>query len=158
MMDAPLLAALLGAAAVASFAAGLWLPALEGERRVRRRLGSFVEAPIGGFAASTPTVRRHMTRQGRASAHGPFPLHLLERFIADADSDVAPSQLALTSLVIGVLLAAAAFVVTRELLVLVAAAAAGAALPFWWLRMLRGRTVTTFKKQLPETIGLLASS
>ena len=157
-MESPLVVALLGAATVATFAAGLWLPSVEAERRVKRRLNSFVEAPLGGYASHAPTVRRHITREARASGRSWFLIRLLERFLAEADSDVAPLQLALSSAAIGALLAGLVFVATREPLSALPAAAIGAVGPFGWLRWLRQRTIGMFQRQLPETIGYLTSS
>src|ERR671934_1619796 len=157
-MDSPLAAAILGASAVASFAAGLWLPSLEAERRVKRRLASFVEAPIGGFAAHAATVRRQITREARASGRDWFLIRQLERFLTRVDSDVDPLQLTLSSLAVGALFAALTFALTREPLLELAAVAVGGSAPFLWLRWLHQRTIATFQRQLPETVALLAGS
>ena len=64
----PLLVAVLGTAAMASFAMGLWLPAYRRQRTVRRRLGGFVLAGTAeGFAIDLGGQRRARARRAARS-------------------------------------------------------------------------------------------
>ena len=46
MLPQPIIVSILGAAAVVCFVLGLWLPLVDAERRIARRLQGFVQAPI----------------------------------------------------------------------------------------------------------------
>jgi tight adherence protein B len=85
-------------------------------------------------------------------------MRFIERVLAEADSDLSPGEVLVATAVLGALGFAVALLLLREPIFGLPAAGIGAALPLWWLRRRHSRKIARFKSQLPETIGMLASS
>ena len=158
MIPQTIMVGVLGSAVAICFVLGLWLPLVDAERSVARRLRGLVQAPIGAFEAQLGVPRRRRSREAHPVAQRSSPMRLLERMLAEAESDLSPGEILAASTILGALLLATAFALLQELVLAVPASVLGAALPLWWLRRRRGRMLARFKRQLPETIGLLASS
>ena len=151
MASDPVLVAVLGASAVICFVMGLWLPAVDGERRIARRLRGFVQAPLAVVDAQIGLARSRPPRGTQSVAKRNLIVRYVERRIADADSAMMPAQLLTGSAA----LAVAAFILAMRAfgdpLPGVPAAAAGAALPLKWLGWRQGRKISRFTRQLPGT-------
>jgi tight adherence protein B len=158
MVPDPVLIAVLGASAVLCFVMGLWLPAVDGERRVARRLRGFVQAPLAVVDAQIGVARSRPRRGTQSVAKRNLIVRYVERRIADADSAMMPTQLLTGSAVLAVVAFILAVRAFGDPLPGVPAAAAGAALPLKWLGWRRGRKISRFTRQLPDAIGLLSSS
>jgi len=148
----------LGTATVVCFLLVLWLPLVEAERRVARRLRGFVQAPIGALDPQRLTSSRRSPREMHPAARRSTLMRLLERLLAEAESDLSPGAILAASAVLFGLALGAALILLGELLLAMPIGALAAALPLWWLRRRHGRKLAHFKRQLPETISLLASS
>src|SRR6266851_1541647 len=158
VLPQPVIVGVLGTAAVVCFVLGLWLPAAQGERSIARRLRGFVEAPVGALEAELKIGRRRATREARSIVRRPAVIRFLERRLAEAESNLSPAEILIASAVLAALLFTVAYVLLREPLLALPAGAAGAALPLKWLGWRRGRRIGLFTRQLPDAIGLLASS
>ena len=158
MLPQPVIVGVLGTTAVVCFVLGLWLPMAQGERSIARRLRGFVEAPIGALEAELKIGRRRSTRDGRTSVQRSAVVRFLERRLAEAESDLSPAELLLACAVVAALLFTVSYLLLKEPLLALPAGVAGGALPLKWLGWRRGRKVGRFTRQLPDAIGLLASS
>ena len=158
MIPQPIMVAVLGAGAVVCFVFGLWLPLVDAERGVARRLRGFVQAPIGALEAHLGLPRHRASQGVHPRARRSSPIRFIERALAEAESDLSPGEVLVAMAVLGALGAAAVLVLLREPLFALPGGGVGAALPLWWLRRRHGQRVGRFKSQLPETIGMLASS
>jgi len=154
----PIMVGVLGMATIVCFVLVLWLPLAEAERRVARRLRAFVQAPIGALEAQLGIPARRSVRETHPAARRPFPMRFLERLLSEAESDLSPGAIVAASAALFLVTLVLAFAVLRELPLALPLGAMAGALPVWWLRRRRGRRHARFKRQLPETIGLLASS
>ena len=158
LIPSQLPASFLGAAAVGCIALGLWLYVFDLDRLAGRRLRQFVQAPIGVFDEDEAAAQRRATRslpKGRStSATG----RLLERLLADARSSLSARDIVVMAAILVIVVGGLALLITGEMLVAVPAAVLGGAAPLGWLRWRGGRVVGRFTRQLPDTIGLLASS
>jgi len=158
MASDPVLVAVLGASAVICFVMGLWLPAVDGERRIARRLRGFVQAPLAVVDAQIGLARSRPPRGTQSVAKRNLIVRYVERRIADADSAMMPAQLLTGSAALAVVAFILAMRAFGDPLPGVPAAAAGAALPLKWLGWRQGRKISRFTRQLPDAIGLLSSS
>ena len=157
MLPQPVIVSILGAAAVMCFVLGLWLPLVGAERRIARRLRGFVQAPI----AAGESQLAHLRPRGQTAhpaAHRSSPLRFLERILAEAESTVTPIGLLAATAVAGLVGLGGGLLLLRELLLAVPLGLIGAFIPLWWIRRGHKGKLGRFKKQLPDTIGLLASS
>lgn len=157
MLPQPVIVSILGAAAVMCFVLGLWLPLVGAERRIARRLRGFVQAPI----AAGESQLAHLRPRGQTAhpaAHRSSPLRFLERILAEAESTVSPIGLLAATAVAGLVGLGGGLLLLRELLLAVPLGLIGAFIPLWWIRRGHKGKLGRFKKQLPDTIGLLASS
>ena len=130
MLPQGIIVSVLGAAAVVCFVLGLWLPLVDAERRIARRLQGFVQAPIAAGDAHLMLARPrgHPTHPlPRTSS----PLRFLERILAEAESDVSPGQLLAATSVVGLVALAAGIFVLREMILAVPLGLIGAFLPMW---------------------------
>jgi tight adherence protein B len=157
-MVPPMIPALLGAAAIATFALGLWLPAYIRHRTLRQRLAGFVYAgTIAGFAIDVAGRRRRAIARRVRSRRQPLARHLANR-IAQAQADVSPGE------VLGAmgLLAVLAFVVVsgwaNDIRAGFIAGLVASVMPLAWLERMHERASGRFNSQLLDTILLLASS
>src|SRR6059036_388208 len=80
--------AVLGAAAVVCFVFGLWLPLVDAERGVARRLRGFVQAPIGALEAQLGLPRHRGSQGVHPRARRSSPMRFIERVLAEAESDL----------------------------------------------------------------------
>ena len=157
MLPQPVIVSILGAAAVMCFVLGLWLPLVGAERRIARRLRGFVQAPI----AAGESQLAHLRPRGQTThpaSHRSSPLRFLERILAEAESTVSPIGLLAATAVAGLIGLGGGLLLLRELLLAVPLGLIGAFIPLWWIRRGHKGKLGRFKKQLPDTIGLLASS
>ena len=157
-MPQPIVVGILGTAAVVCFVLVLWMPLADAERRVARRLRAFVQAPIGALEAQLGIPSRRSVRERHPAARRSFLIGFIERMLAEAESDQSPGAFLATSTALPIVTLVVAFAVLRDLTLTLPLAGLAAALPLWWLRRRRGGRLARFKRQLPETIGLLASS
>ncbi len=148
----------LGTVAVMCFVLGLWLPVAQGERSIARRLRGFVEAPVGALEAELKIGRRRTTRDSRSVVRRPAVIRFLERRLAEAESNLSPAELLVASAVLAALLFTVMYLLLKEPVLALPAGAAGGALPLKWLGWRRARKIGRFTRQLPDAIGLLASS
>lgn len=158
MIPHPIMVGVLASAAVICFVLGLWLPLADAERRLARRLRGFVQVPIGALEAQLGIPRQRSAREAHTTGRRSTSLRALERTLANADSALSPGEVLAAMGVLGMLGVAATLGLLKEPLFAVPAGVLGAALPIWWLRRRHGKRLSRFKGQLPETIGLLASS
>ena len=82
-------------------------------------------------------------------------LELTERRIG---SGSAPGELLGATAIVGLLGFGAGLFLLREVLLATPTGLIGAFIPLWWIRRGHGRKLSRFKSQLPDTVGLLASS
>jgi tight adherence protein B len=154
----PIVPALLGAAAIAVFALGLWLPAYLRHRTLHQRLAGFVYAgTAAGFALDVGGRRRRAIARRVRTRRQPLARHLANR-IARSQADVSPGELLAAMAILGL----ATFVISSAaagtvLIGLVAGLVATAA-PLAWLELLHKRANARFVAQLLDTILLLGSS
>ncbi len=148
----------LGTAAVVCFVLGLWLPVVYVERSIARRLRGFVEAPVGALEGDLKVGRRRAARETHAAVRRPAAIRFLERRLAEAESDLSPAEIVIASLLLAVLVFSVSYLVLKEPLLALPAGAAAGGIPLKWLGWRRGRKVGRFTRQLPDAIGLLASS
>jgi tight adherence protein B len=157
-MVAPIVPALFGAAAIAVFALGLWLPAYLRHRTLRQRLAGFVYAgTTAGFALDVGGRRRRALARRVRTRRQPLA-RLLSNKIAQAQADVSPGEVLVAMAILG----AAAFVIVSgaagSVLIGLAAGAGAGSLPLAWLELMHRRATGRFVTQLLDTILLLASS
>ena len=158
MFAQPLVIGALGAAAIVSILLAFWLPLVEAERSLARRLRSFVQAPFGQVEMPPGVPARTDTRDLRAGTRpSPF-IRFLDHILAEAESSLTPGAFLFLSALAGAVGFTLALLLLRELFLAVAAGMLASLGPLSWLRRRRAATLGRFKKQLPETIGLLASS
>jgi tight adherence protein B len=150
--------AILGTAAALCFVMGLWLPFVDAERRVTRRLRGFVQAPIAALQVELGVPRRRAQRDLHPAPRGSSPLRVLERLLAEAESDLSPAGIVAAMAILAAFTALASFALLRELILAIPAGLVAASVPLRWLGWRHGRKLSSFKRQLPDTIGLLASS
>ncbi|MEK6227456.1 MAG: type II secretion system F family protein [Chloroflexota bacterium] len=157
MLPQPVIVSVLGAAAVTCLVLGLWLPLIDAERSIARRLRGFVQAPIAAGDTHLALLRpRGQTT--RLAAHRSTPLRFLERILEEAESTMSPGGLLLAIGIAGLVGLGGGALLLREALLAVPPGLIGAFLPLWWIRRGHKGKLARFKKQLPDTIGLLASS
>jgi tight adherence protein B len=154
----PVIVGVLGSAAVLCVVLGLWLPAVQGERSIARRLRSFVEAPIGALEANLKVGRQPTARGTGAAVRRSAVIRFLERRLAEAESHLTTTELLIACGVLAALMSIAAYLLLKEIWLALPGALVGAAIPLKWLGWRRGRKVSRFTRQLPDAIGLLASS
>lgn len=157
-MIAPVVPAFLAAAAIATFALGLWLPAYLRHRTLRQRLAGFVYAgTTAGFALDAAGRRRRAVTRRVRGRKQPFA-RILSNRIALAHADVSPSEVIVATIILGVVafVIASAFAGSITLGALAGLAAASA--PMAWLELMHRRAIARFSTQLLDTILLLASS
>jgi tight adherence protein B len=150
------LIAVLGTSAVLVLFVGIWYPAFERTRMLRRRLSLLV----GGAADIAVDLggRRRTRGLRRPAIEGHTDLlRGLEERLERAALDITAGE------VVGamVVLAAAAALIAGVLwgpLLAVAGAVFGAALPLLWIGWRHGRRQRAFRAQLSDTIALLAST
>ncbi|HEY6957764.1 MAG TPA: type II secretion system F family protein [Candidatus Limnocylindria bacterium] len=148
------LIAILGAAAVVAFALGLWLPAFERDRLMRRRLADV--SAISDLAIDRGGQRRSLGVQLPAvRSSGAFGW--LRDAIAQADAKVTPGDVLIAAALTTLSLGGVAWFISSDLFIGLMGAIVGAMAPFVWLRWQRGRRRATFVQQLPNTVSLLAS-
>jgi tight adherence protein B len=157
MLPQPIIVSVLGAAAVVCLMLGLWLPLVDAERRVARRLRSFVQAPIAS-GDSHLALLRPRGQPTHPTTRRPMPLRFLERVLTEAESAMSPGELLITMSVVGLIGLGGSMFLLREALLSVPAGIIGAFLPIWWIRRGHKAKQSRFKTQLPDTVGLLASS
>ncbi|HEY7624893.1 MAG TPA: type II secretion system F family protein [Candidatus Limnocylindria bacterium] len=157
-MVPPIIPALLGAAAIATFALGLWLPAYIRHRTLRQRLAGFVYAgTAAGFAIDVAGRRRRAIARRVRTRRQPLA-RLLASKIAQAQADVSPGEVLGAMGLLGVL----AFVVVsgwvNSIIVGFFAGILASFTPIAWLELMHRRATGRFNGQLLDTILLLASS
>jgi len=157
MLPQAIVVSVLGAAAVVCFVLGLWLPLVDAERRIARRLRGFVQAPIAAGDAHL-VLARPRGQPIHPVPRGSSPLRFLERILVEAESSVSAGQLLAAMLIVGLIALAAGMFVLREPILGMPIGLIGAFLPMWWIRRGHKRKLSRFKSQLPDTVGLLASS
>lgn len=158
-MSSPLLAAVLGAATMATFAVGLWVPAYLRHRTVRRRLAGFVnQGTAGGFAIDLGGRRRSRAARRTVDERSRHAVRALQQMIVRAQADVSVGEVVGAMAVLGLLVFTLASVWTGSLLLGAAAGFAAATVPVLYLRWLRRQVERKFGAQLLDTVGLLASS
>lgn len=158
MLD-PIVPAILGAAAMATFALGLWLPAYVRQRALKRRLTGFVDVGTpAGFAVDMGGRRR----QRPAARRKPERAHPITRFLADriarAHADLTVAEVASAMTIIAALAFVVATIVAETVLVGLVAASLGATLPILWLMWQERRIMAKYTVQLLDTVALLAAS
>jgi tight adherence protein B len=151
----PSLVAFLGAASVFVLLVGVWYPAHARARGLRRRIDSL---SVGtGFAAADMGGRRRIAAPIRLWAGGNRIVSKIERRIEVAGLDLTAGELIAATTILGATAALLGGVLVGPL-VIVPAALGGAGLPFAWLSFRRRRRSSAFLRQLPDTVGLLASA
>jgi len=158
MIPQPIIVAVLGSATVLCFVLGLWLPIMDSELRVARRLRGFVQAPLGALDAKLGIPARRTSREVRVASRRSLLIRFVQRRLSDAESELTPIELLGAPAALGALTLVTVLMLLREPLLALPAGGAGAAVPLRWLALRHGRKLARFKRQLPETIGLLASS
>ena len=148
----------LGAGAVLCLLFAFWLPLVDGERRLARRLRAFVEAPVGHIETEFGLAVTSIAHERRPAQRRSVFIRFLEHQLAEAGSSLSPGGLLLASAVACAFGFGLAYALLKELVLAIPAGALSTLLPLWWLRRKRQGTLGRFKKQLPETISLLASS
>ena len=151
----PTLAALLAAASVLVMLVGFWYPVHARTRAVRRRLGSLVQTPRGTVADHGG--RRRVSALTRPTWGGDQLLGRIERQIERAGLALTAGEIIAAAAIAGTL-AAVVGGVAIGILAIAPAAAAGAALPFVWIRLRQRGRQASFRRQLPDTVALLASA
>jgi tight adherence protein B len=155
----PFLVAILGAATMATFTLGLWVPAYRRHRLVRRRLTGFVQAgTAGGFAIDLAGRRRTRGIRRTMEDRGPRAVRYISHLIAQSQADVSVGEVVAATCVLALLLFTLVSALFGSLVVGAAGGAVGACSPIAWLRWKRRRIEALFEKQLLETIALLAGS
>jgi tight adherence protein B len=158
-MSSPIIVALLGSAAMAVLAFGLWLPAYLRHRALTRRLTGFVQADTAtGFAMDLGGRRRTRTNRRAADERGRWVIRQVARMIVQAQVDVSIGEVFAAMAVLGLLAFTLTVILWGFLVVAIAAGLVGMAAPILWLRWRRGRVERMFEMQLLDTIALLASS
>jgi tight adherence protein B len=151
----PSLVAFLGAASVFVLLVGVWYPAHARARGLRRRIESLSGG--AGFAATDMGGRRRITGSFRLWTGGNRIVSRIERRVEMAGLDLTAGELIAAAAIFGATAALLSGVVVGPLAI-VPAALAAAALPFAWLSFRRRRRSSAFLRQLPDTVGLLASA
>ncbi len=158
-MTGAIVVALLGSGAMLSFALGLWVPAYLRDRAIKRRLVGFILAGRpGGLGLDLAGRRRARPSPRVARGRRQVLPRFLARQIASAQADVTAGEALLGMGVAAVLAFGLLGAATGSLALGAAAAPLGAILPILWLRRLAARLQARFVAQLPDTVGLLASS
>jgi tight adherence protein B len=155
----PFLVAFLGVATMATFAFGLWLPAFQRHRLVRRRLLGFVRAGTSSGLALDQGGRRRTRAVGQAAEErGTLVVRHISRAIVKAQADVSVGEVIAAMCLLAVLGSTIASVISGSLFAGAIVGPVAAALPLLWLGHRRRRVESLFAKQLLDTIALLASS
>jgi len=157
MLPQPLIVSVLGAAAVVCFVLGLWLPLIEVERRIKRRIRGFVQAPMAAVDPQLGLIRPAETMPHTTARHS-TPLRMIQRILSEAESTMSPRELLVAMGILGLVALAATMFFLREVFLAAPAGLLGSFLPIWWIRRGHKGKLARFKKQLPDTVGLLASS
>lgn len=158
-MSSPLLVAILGSAAMAVLALGLWLPAYLRYRALARRLTGFVQADTAsGFAMDLGGRRRMRVRRRAVDDRNRWFIRHIERMIVQAQVDVSIGEVIAAMAVLGLLAFTLTAIWSGFLIVAGVVGAIASAAPFAWLHWRRRRVERRFEMQLLDTIALLASS
>lgn len=156
MVVTPGLVALLGAAAVFVLLVGLWYPVHVRSSSLRRRINSLVTVSDG--APADMGGRRHVLGPMRGSfQRGTRLAARLERRVEMAGLDLTAGELVSAVAILGATAACLGGVLAGPFAI-APAATGGAFLPFVWLTLRRRRRNAAFLRQLPDTVGLLASA
>ncbi len=155
----PMLVAVLGTAAMASFALGLWLPAYRRQRAVRRRLGGFVQAGTAdGFAIDLGGQRRSRATRRTVNERSRWALRQVARMIVQAQADVSVGEVLGAMAVLALLTFTLAVILTNLIFIALPVALVAGAAPLLYLAWRRRRVEQKFARQLLDTMALLASS
>ena len=155
----PAVTALLGTAAMAMLALGLWIPAYRRQRALRRRLDGFVLAgTTEGFALDLGGRRRSRALRRTADERGRRAVRWIATMILQAQADVSVGEVLAAMALLSVLAFTLAIVFTSALVPGLGLAVVAAWLPIAWLRWQRRRVARKFEDQLLDTIAMLASS
>jgi tight adherence protein B len=158
-VSSALLAALLGAATMATFALGLWVPAYMRHRTVRRRLAGFVhQGTAAGFAVDLGGRRRSRPTRRTVNERSQFLVRIIQRMVVQAHVDVSVGEVVAAMAVLALLTFTLASLWLASLWLGAIVAVPAASLPLAWLHWQRGRIERRFQAQLLDTITLLASS
>jgi tight adherence protein B len=153
------LVAILGGAAMATLALGLWLPAYLRHRALRRRLAGFVLADTpAGFAMDLGGRRRSRTVRRAAGERDSWLIRRVSRVIVQAQADVSVGEVIAAMTVLALLTFTLVTIWSGLILVGAAVGIVAATTPMIWLRWRHGRIERRFNAQLLDTIALLASS
>lgn len=159
MSSSPLLVAVLGSAAMAVLALGLWLPAYLRHRALTRRLVGFVQADTAsGFAMDLGGRRRIRTNRRAVDDRGRWFIRRIARMIVHAHVDVSVGEVFAAMAVLGLLAFTLTAIWWGFLIGAVLVGAIAAAAPIAWLHWRRQRVERRFETQLLDTIALLSSS
>lgn len=152
----PGLVALLGGCAVAVLLVGLWLPSYTRAREVRRRLGLLMASP-GGVALDLGGRRRARGLQRQRVDNRSPLLRAIEVRLERAALDLTAGEVIAAMLVLGI----AGSLVGGVLVGIVAGlvlAALGVALPMLWIHQRQRGRQSSFLRQIPDTVSLIAST
>jgi len=139
--------------------AGVWalrLPETLANRRMERRLQEV------GRREDDDVPQASFIREHKA---GPLPAldkalgasgSPLARLIEQSGVVIAPSTIALASLMLALVLAVVALLLVKQPLAAVFAAIVGAMIPWGWLRYRRSARLKRFEEQFPEALDLLS--
>ena len=113
MLPQPLMVSVLGAAAVVCFVLGLWLPLIEVERRIKRRLRGFVQAPMAAVNPQLGLIRPAEPTPHSTARHS-TPLRMIQRILSEAESTMSPRDLLVVMGILGLVALAATMFFLRE--------------------------------------------
>ena len=103
-MSSSIVVALLGSAAMAVLAFGLWLPAYLRHRALSRRLTGFVQADTAtGFAMDLGGRRRTRTNRRATDERGRWVIRQVARMIVQAQVDVSIGEVFAAMAILGLL-------------------------------------------------------
>jgi len=155
----PVLVGLLGAAAMAVLAVGLWLPAYLRHRQLQRRLLGFVRAGTpGGLAIDTGGRRGARVTPRRESQRNGFVLRTIQRRIIRSHVDVSPGEVLGAMAVLGLVGLVLGSVWWGSVVAGAMAGAVTLTLPILWLDRQHRKVRSRSAAQLLDTLGLLSSS
>lgn len=156
MTASPALVAFLGAGTIAVFVVGLWFPWYVRNRELRRRLSSQF-APNAAMTIDLGGRRRQRGIRRPRSGAAQVLFQALDTRLERASVDLSASEVVAA---MGILAAAGALSggILLGPLGIVLGAAALASLPLVWLSFRHRSRQSAFREQLPDTIGLLAST